>query len=298
MYKASLVAASVAVAFTLLTPVAHADLISFSAVRDSSLPLEQYLAGAYTYTQSQQTADGAMASVSIPSGNATARTEYGVNRVAVENNVYVDDEFLRSESIGGPFAVGISAWADRFTISGGVGTDTATVSTALTGQFGPKDDPSYGGVGFYYLWVASRAQIDALAARPFEFLVEFLEAVELDPSLAALALVQSVPNPLFRPDGERVPPGGLFGRALSGEIAFTYDESFYLVSLLGGAANDYGILNAMDSARFGITAPSGASIETESRTVYPSAVVPEPATSALLALGLLSLVAVRRRAGS
>jgi hypothetical protein len=297
MCKASSVALSVAVAFTFLAPIAHADLISFSAVRDSSLPLDQFLSGAYTYTQSQQTADGAMATASIPSGNAASQTEYGVNRVAVENTVYVDSEFLRAESIGGPFAVGISAWADLFTISGGVGAGTAPVSAVLTGQFGPKVDPSFGGTGIYYLWVATSAQIDALAVRPFEFLVEFSEAVEIDPSLAALALVQSVPNPMFTDPGS-VPPGSLFGGTLSGEIAFTYDEPFYLVSLLGGAANDFGILNAMDSARFGITAPNGASIETESGNVYPSAVVAEPATSALLAFGLLGLVAARRRPGA
>ena len=232
MCKASSVALSVAVAFTFLAPIAHADLISFSAVRDSSLPLDQFLSGAYTYTQSQQTADGAMATASIPSGNAASQTEYGVNRVAVENTVYVDSEFLRAESIGGPFAVGISAWADLFTISGGVGAGTAPVSAVLTGQFGPKVDPSFGGTGIYYLWVATSAQIDALAVRPFEFLVEFSEAVEIDPSLAALALVQSVPNPMFTDPGS-VPPGSLFGGTLSGEIAFTYDEPFYLVSLLG-----------------------------------------------------------------
>ncbi len=171
---------------------------------------------------------------SVP-GGATWQTECGVNGVAGENRVYVDDGFLEAESIGDPFAAGIAAWADGFTISGGAGTGTATVSAVLTGRFDPKDDPSFGGNGNCCLWVASRTRMG---------------------------------------------------------------EPLYLANLSGGVANDRGILNAMNPVRFGSTAPSGASIETESQTVYASAIVPGPATSALLARGLPGLVAARGRDGT
>lgn len=284
-----------AIACTALVSLpAHADLVSFAATRDSSLPLAEFLAGQYTYTQSQLLATTAPASSNIPTGSACAQTEYGVNRVAVENNTPVDDEQLRKSSVGGPFAVGISAWSDRITISGAAGTGQASVSAVLTGQFGPKPDPSYGGSGIYFLFVATQEESASLAAKPFEFLNDFLEAYELDASIATFALLQNVLTPGFTDPGTSVPPGSPFGGVLTGSLEFTYDEPFCLVGLLAGFANDYGILNAFNTARFGITVPNGADIATESGTAYPAA-VPEPATYALLAAGLLVLVGLSRR---
>lgn len=269
--------------------VAQAQVVSFSAVRDSSLPLAEYLSGNYTFTQSQLLTNGDVASVAIASGTAKAQTLLGTNRVAVENTVAVDDETLRASSIGGPFAAAISIWAEEFVITGGTGTGSVLVSAAVTGQFGPKPAPSYGGSGAYFLFVAEAAEIDALFAQPLAYMNE------ADFSGATLSLVQNVLKPGLTDDGESLPQGSAFGRTLTGTIEFTYGEPFYVVSVLGGYANDFGVLDAFNSAEFGITAPAGAALTAASGFTYAAA-VPEPSTYALLAAGFAIVgCCVRRR---
>lgn len=265
----------------------HAEVISFAAVRDSSLPLDQYVNGNYSYTLSESRIDSGIASVAIATGDAMSQTALGLNKVAVENNAQVDDEFLRSVSIGGPFAVAISAWADQFTIIGGSGEDTAKVSVSITGEFGPKPEPSYGAGGSYYLFVADSNQIANLLSSPFEFLVNN------DLSSSVLSLEQNVLKPGYTDPGESLPPDSLFGGTLTGNIAFSYGEPFYLVSVLAGSANDYGILNAFNSAHFGISSPTDAVITTGSGTIYAAA-VPEPDAIVLFAGGLVILTFVTR----
>lgn len=67
-----------------------------------------------------------------------------------------------------------------------------------------------------------------------------------------------------------------------------YGEPFALVSVLLSGANDDGSLVSFNSARFGISAPVGAAIDTASGFVYASA-VPEPGTWLVLTLGLLAV---------
>lgn len=271
-----------------LSLAAHAGTVSFSAVRNSSLPLDQFQAESYTYTMSDLRTDATVASVSIPTGNARSQTLLGTNRVAVESLSLVDDQFLRQNSIGGPFSVSISAWTDRFTITGGVGVGTAQVRTSVNGQFGPKPDPSFGGSGAYYLFIADENQIASLFAKPFEFIVN------RDLSGAILQIQQNVLTPGFTDPGESLPPGSPFGRNLLGSLAFTYDTPFYLVSILAGYANDFGILESFNSANFGITSPSNSLITTQSGFTYASAVpVPEPSAGTLLAIGAVALLAMR-----
>ena len=286
----SRVVACVSAALLLFSTASHADTLSFAAVRDSSLPLVEYLSSNYSYTSSQLRTDSLEATVSIPSGSATARTALGVNRIQVENLAAVDDEFLRDNSIGGPFAVSISAWTDRFTITGGSGRGTAQVSSIITGQFGPKPDPSYGGAGNYDLFVGTAAQIASLFARPLEFIVDN----EL--SGAALTLEQVVLAPGKTDPGEPLPPQSNFGGVLTGAVDFTYGESFYLVSVLSGFANDFGVLNALNSANFGISAPIGATLVSDAGFAYASA-VPEPEHWAMLlaGLGIVGWAARRRQ---
>lgn len=273
-----------------LSTGACAATLSFAAVRDSGLPLAEFEAGSYSYTSSQLLTDGLTAAVSIPTGSASARTSPGVNRVQVDNQAAVDDEFLRANSIGGPFAVSISAWTDRFTITGGQGQGMARVSAIITGEFGPKSAPSYGGGGRYDLFVASTSEVQSLFSRPLEFLVE----TELPRTV--LGLEQNVLTPGFQETGESVAPGSAFGGLLTGTFEFTYGESFHLVGMLSGFANDFGVLNALNSARFGLTAPGNATISTESGFVYAAA-VPEPATASLLLAGLILLGGAAHRHG-
>lgn len=277
-------------AFLVLTSThVQAETFSFSAVRDSFMPVGEFNSQQYTYTQSAVRTDAGISTVSIPSGNAKSQTGYGVNRVTVEN--FVPSGNGNENTIRGPFAVAISTWVDRFTIAGGSGLGSAQVSASITGQFGPKPDPSYGGSGSYYLFVAQPGQVESLFSRPLEFIFNN------EPQLMAapLSLMQMVPTPGLGDPGEVVPPQSQFGRLLTGSIDFTYGQPFTIVSVLVGFANDYGVLNAFNSANFGLSGPGESIIETDSGTVYAAA-VPEPATSALWLLsGSLLLLAHRRR---
>lgn len=279
-----------ALALSVLTSFsATADVTSFAAVRDSSLPESEYLAGAYSYTQAQQRGDSGIAVANIATGNAKSQTLQGINRVAVDNNAPVDDAHLREHSIGGPFSVAISVWADQFTITGGSGVGQTAVSALVTGEFGPKADPSYGGGGAYYLFVANAAQVSSILAKPFEFIVANTASMP-----STLRLEQNVLTPGYTDPGTSLPPGSSFGGTLTGQIDFTYGESFYLVSALAGYANDYGILNAFNTAVFGITAPAGALISTDSGSMYAAA-VPEPQTYIMFLVGIGCLYAVGKR---
>lgn len=284
----------------LIQTSSHAALLSFAAVRDSTLPQDEYDTANFSYTLSDSRTDNGIASAAISSGNAKAQTMLGVNRVAVDNNVPVDCDPgegcnripNRNSSVGGPFAVGISVWADQFTILGPGGPGVASVSASITGEFGPKPDPSYGGGGAYYLFVATSDQISSLFSKPFEFLVH---TYDLD-KFSALYLEQNVLKPGYTDPGDSLPPGSLFGGTLTGNISFNYGEPFYIVSVLAGYANDFGVLNAFNSANFGVSAPAGAVISTLSGNIYPAAVVPVPSASIMFATGLVVLSsAIRHR---
>ena len=269
-----------------LASAAHAELLSFSAVRDSSLPLSEHDGGAFSYTQSQRLLDGSTSDVAIPSGEAKAYSEMGVNRVLVHNRAAVDDEYLREYSVGGPFSVGVSAWADRFTVLSDKGVGQLSVSVTITGSFGP----GFGSQGAYYLFVASPDQVAQLMEQPFEF----LQRSDLL-TRAALSLNQHVLAPGYYDDGESLQPNSPFGRTLNGSVDFVDGEPFYLVSVLAGYANDFGSLDAFHSAHFGITAPAGALLSSASGVHYAAA-VPEPAALLLWCLGLpLAWLGVRHR---
>jgi hypothetical protein len=263
---------------------AHAELLSFAAVRGSSVP--QSLAGTISFDDSALLEDTGIATAGIPTGSAKAQAVYGVNRVAVLNTALADA--VGEVAIRGPFAVAASFWADRITITGGSGSATAAVSADITGQFGD----GYGSNGIYVLLAMTDAQLASVLDAPFDFVLQGVTAPDFT---EILRLEQSVIAPQFQDPGERLEPGSVFGRTLIGSLDFTYDESFWLVSVLAGFANDLGELDAFNSAHFGLTVPEGARVDTTSGTMYPAAVVPVPAPAALLISGFAALFAVRRR---
>jgi hypothetical protein len=276
-------------ALTLLCGAASAatpaGVLSFSGVRDSSVPQGEYNSADIRFTQQSLVADTTVASSSISTGSARAQSLLGTNRVEVVNLAPVDNETLRQSSIGGPFAAGVSAWFDTFTVVGGSGNATASISTSVTGQFGT----GFGATGMYLLLKVSPDELAGLIDDP-------LAALIFDTAPAPLlALTQNViDTSRFTEDGELLAPGSAFGGTLVGEVDFVYGEPFVLVSVLAGFANDTGSLSSFNSAVFGISAPDTATLLTGSQFTYAAA-VPEPAAAPMIALGLALLWMARRR---
>jgi hypothetical protein len=265
-----------------------AGVVSFTGVKSSSVPQQDYDNGIIEFDQNALVLDGGIASSSITNSSARAQTRLGVNRIEVSNNAPVDDEGLRASSIGGPFSAAVSGWYDTFTITGGTGAGTARISSSVTGQFGN----GFGATGMYMLFKVTPANLEALLDDPLSPL--------LDDALpqALLALEQNViDTSRFTESGELLAPGSAFGGRLVGELDFVYGQPFVLLSVMAGFANDFGSLSSFNSALFGITAPDGKALLTGSGYQYAAA-VPEPATLLLMALALPLLAwGVRRQRG-
>jgi hypothetical protein len=101
-----------------------------------------------------------------------------------------------------------------------------------------------------------------------------------------------VPGPGFTTEFESVAPGASFGRVLRGQVEFTYGRPFYLISVLGASSNDFGALSAFNSARFGVSAPTGATLTADAGNY--AAAVPEPTSAALLLAGCGVFASIRR----
>lgn len=263
--------------------------VSFAGGRDSSLPQALYDARDVRFTdEAFSDVAGAIATVALGTTGTEARAQTlpGVNRVESRNLLPVDDEDLRASSIGGPFSIGLSVWSDVFTLQGGSGAGSLSVSATIDGQFGN----GFGASGDYLLLRMTPAEAAAFLQDPISIL--FGEQA----GMVVLGLSQNTFDPRFSESGERLPPGSAFGGTRVGELAFVYGESFALVSVLLAGANDQGSLVSFNSARFGISAPDSASIGTASGFVYASA-VPEPGTWLMLTLGLLAVATsvLRRR---
>lgn len=270
---------------------ASAQTLSLAGVRNSSLPQALYDSGTiFTpgyYDQVQVQNGTGLAAASTVNGAARAQSDYGVNRVAAASFAPVDDESLRQTSIGGPFTDAFSVWADRFVVQGGSGVGSLSVSAIVSGQFGAQP----GGFGFYDLMVVDSG--DAVAdARTVAAILRDESGPDTLSAVSVLSLAQEVPAPGLGTDVESLAPGAAFGRVLGGEITFTYGRPFYLISVLGASANDFGSLSAFNSAHFGITAPMGAAIASDAGVSYAAA-VPEPSTALMALVGCLGL-AVRR----
>jgi len=270
----------------------HAEIVSFAGVVNASVPVDQYESGNIAFSASQKLSTSALASAGNSTSTAAARTTYGVNRVSVANSVAVDNEQLRDISIGGPAAFAISAWADRFQITGGTGTGQARLSGAVTGQFGA----GYGSSGLYLVAVVSDSEVQALVNSPVAF---FLANYESLAQRSVLFLEQNVIDPRFADPGEALPPASRFGGLVFGSLPFEYGQQFWLMGLVAAFANDFGSLDALNSAFFGISAQPGDSIASLSDTSYDAALtaVPLPAPALLLGGGLLVLALAGRRTG-
>lgn len=273
----------------LVSPTAHAVTFSAAATNATGFSAAEVESGDLDFTDGTATFDGTIVSSLLEATQtaAQAQTLQGINRISVSNGAAVDDENERATGIGGPFSVALSVWSDAFTIQGGTGTGTLTVSAAVTGQFGPN----YGAEGLYALAAVSETEAGVIFDDP-------LGAILGGTLPSPLLLVhQSTTAPQYDAEGDRVAPGSAFGDTVSATLQFTYGQPFILVSMLAGFANDFGSLTAMNSAVFGLTVEGnpGATVLTASGALYPAA-VPEPETYALFLVGLGLLGVAARRA--
>ncbi len=277
----------------LVAAPASAQTLSVAGVRDSSLPQNLYDTGTiFTpgyYDQVQVKNGSGVDEAATSNGSARAQSDYGVNRVEAASFAPVDDALLRQTSIGGPFADAFSVWADRFVVQGATGIGTLSVSAAVSGRFGTQP----GGFGFYNLMLVDSGDAAADANTVAAILRDESGPNTLS-AVSVLSLAQEVPAPGFGTDAEPLAPGAAFGRVLGGQITFTYGRPFYLISVLGASANDFGSLSAFNSAHFGITGPSGAVIVSDAGVSYAAA-VPEPATALMALVACLGLAGWRSR---
>lgn len=174
-------------------------------------------------------------------------------------------------------AAGVSIWSDGFLVSGGTGHGSAAVSVRIDGiVVGNSPDMSY---------------TLFLSDDPFDVQTILDSLLDDDQNPQVPGATAVLHTEIFH-DGFH--PEGAIGLTLRGSIPFTYDQTFYLASLLGG---DVGFAghgeDFFDSADFGITAPGGATLFTRSSTVYASA-VPEPGELAILMVGVLGVLVCRR----
>ena len=187
-----------------------------------------------------------------PDAYAKARSSFGNNggfAIATNQSPYK-----------GVFAESI--WSDGFTITGGSGQGSLTLSIALDGTLN-----GIGANSFFLLFVSDSP-----------IMCNFMDAA---------CAGSSVFSPVL---------GGFSGyQTLLASIDFTYGKTFYIASYLGAEVLGDGEADFFNSAKFGATAPDGSSITGLSGTTYQLSAVPEPATIALLGLGLAGFAATRRR---
>jgi hypothetical protein len=178
-------------------------------------------------------------------------------------------------------AAGLSLWSDGFVVNGGTGSGQITVSVLIDGVvLGSTPDMSYS------LFLSSN---------PFDAqsILDALAIDDQDPQVpdSSTVLHTEIFHSGFHPEGA-------ISLTLRGIIPFTYGQTFYLASLFGG---DVGLTGHSEdffsSADFGITAPGGSTLVTQSHTVYASA-VPEPGMLALVALAVLCVLFWRGRAAA
>lgn len=169
-------------------------------------------------------------------------------------------------------------WADGFTVTGGSGQGELTIRVSVSGTAQGE------GAANYALFSRETAFGELELSRWLDC-PPGREHCSPDAPLGAQAIIPMTTS--FPASGTTV---------LTGRLAFTYGETFYLASYFGAETWGIGEASFYGSAHFGITVPADTVLVTGSGTTYlAAAAVPEPATLLMMAMGLAGLLGWRRR---
>lgn len=279
--KVTLASAAMGLAFSLAMPaVSHAIVFvpptsaaASLALADEDGDLLDDVTGDLAIDDLDWTMGTAVVEASVPGKlSSRAQTLLGTNRA---------EAIATLPSSPNGTALAMSIWYDRFTVTGGTGAGTASVSASVSGTIGAHPSAE----GMYMLLQLTESQMTAIqAADPLELATQYL-LTGVDPTTIVLIEGRDhTDSPSFI-DG-----------ALTGSVGFNYGEAFYLVSALLVEAYEQGSISSFQSVEFGIsTNDPTADLLTDSNVQY-GAFVPEPGTYALMAIGAVIVGwAARRR---
>ena len=235
-------------------------------------------------------------------GRAQARTDYGVNGASIKMGLAATsgtdrgmfqtglaDNLVLNSSLA-PQLLAESRWRDTFTVTGGSGVGTATVSIVLRGTVAS----GYGDTGT--LWYDNSATLEQLG-RSGTGQVEY--RLEVDYVGDPFGFGSDGPPLVIReqPDASNPLPDSVAilgpGTTLTGTLQFLYDQPFTLISQLslsGQNLVDFDFLHTATLSLFDL--PDGASLTSTSGHSYPTELatsVPAPGTLALIAVALAGL---------
>lgn len=189
-----------------------------------------------------------------------ARTEMGVHHAEARG----DESTTRYGAL--------SAWADGFTVTGGIGSGLANVSMTLDGAFGAS---SYAAAGYALIKAA-------YPVLPMD-LISYISGgspLPADVEVVMWSLKDSIHN------------AGAINTVMTGSFNFDYNTPFYLTSVFGVMASGIGHADFSNTGTFGITLPGN--LVSDSGTGYMAAAVPEAHEWALMMAGL-GLIGLRAR---
>jgi hypothetical protein len=168
----------------------------------------------------------------------------------------------------GTEAFGETWWADGFTVTGGTGAGSLTISISVSGTLSGAGNAMY---GLY-------ARGDAFGHD------ELLKWLDCAPGRFDCHPYPPPGSTALIPMTEAFPASGM--TVLTTTLPFTYGETVYLASYFGVETWKTGEASFYGSAHFGVTAPESALLATASGTTYGSAAaVPEPSAALLWLLG-------------
>lgn len=212
---------------------------------------------------------------SLPIAYAGFRSAFGSNGFMIQVSPNMNREVY-----------GASGWSDGFTVTSNAATGFVSLSTRIKGSVSGLGEMNYA------LFISDQPY--DLATLNDTASTNRLGFWALSLPNAVRVMFTGVSNGCGVHNWSRecghVPYENFQGSldlTLSASVPFTSGQTFYVIAaFVGGVGADGGIESFLNSADFGISAPTGTTLQSLSATNY-SLAVPEPSSGLLLLIGLV-----------